>query len=123
MLELKLAGGPEAPSRARKALDSLDLRSDSLGEKIPLLVTELIANSVRHAGADASSAIDLRISMSPRCARVEVEDEGPGFEPSLREPDLSSGGGFGLVLVDRMADRWGMVMDRPSRIWFEIDRN
>src|SRR5262245_56820927 len=118
MLELKLAGGPEAPSRARKALDSLELEPGSLGETIPLLVTELITNSVLHAGADASRAIELKVSMSVRCARVEVEDEGPGFEARPREPDLAGGGGFGLVLVDRLSDRWGMVMDHPSRIWF-----
>jgi anti-sigma regulatory factor (Ser/Thr protein kinase) len=123
MLELKLAGGPDAPSRARTALNSLDLEPDALGETIPLLVTELVANSVRHAGADETSAIDLKVSMSQRCARVEVADEGPGFEAIPRQPDLMGGGGFGLVLVDRLADRWGMVMDHPSRIWFEIDLN
>ena len=45
MLELKLAGGPDAPSRARHALSSLEL--DSATESVlPLLVTELVANSV-----------------------------------------------------------------------------
>jgi anti-sigma regulatory factor (Ser/Thr protein kinase) len=121
MLELKLAGGPDAPSRARHALEGLEL--NSLGETLPLLVTELISNSVRHAGADATSAIELKVSMTHRCARVEVEDQGPGFEARPRKPDLEGGGGFGLLLVDRLADRWGMVLDHPSRIWFEIDLN
>ena len=121
MLELKLAGGPDAPSRARHALENLDL--DSASETVPLLVTEVIANSVRHAGADEFSAIELKVSMSPSCARVEVEDQGPGFAARPRKPDLEGGGGFGLLLVDRLADRWGMVFDHPSRIWFEIDLN
>jgi anti-sigma regulatory factor (Ser/Thr protein kinase) len=121
MLELKLAGGPDAPSRARHALENLDL--DSASQTVPLLVTEVIANSVRHAGADGFSAIELKVSMSPSCARVEVEDQGPGFVARPRKPDLEGGGGFGLLLVDRLADRWGMVFDHPSRIWFEIDLN
>ncbi len=123
MLELKLAGGPDAPSRARHALDGLDLDGEPLRETLPLLVTELVSNSVRHADADTSSAIELKVSMSPSCARVEVEDRGPGFDARPRQPDLEGGGGFGLLLVDRLADRWGMVMDHPSRVWFEIDLN
>lgn len=121
MLELHLVGGPDAPSRARHALDDLDI--EPLGDTLPLLVTELVANSVLHAGADAVSAIELKVSMTPSCARVEVQDEGPGFDARVREPDLENGGGFGLLLVDRLADRWGMVTDQPSRVWFEIDLN
>ena len=122
MLELKLAGGRDAPSRARHALEGFD-DLESLGDTLPLLVTELVANSVLHAGADASSAIELKVSLSPSCARVEVEDQGPGFEARVRKPDLDGGGGFGLLLVDRLADRWGMVFDQPTRVWFEIDLN
>jgi hypothetical protein len=31
-------------------------------------------------------------------------------------------GGFGLVLVDRISDRWGVIRDRPNVVWFELDR-
>jgi hypothetical protein len=32
-------------------------------------------------------------------------------------------GGWGLVMVERVADRWGIVSsDRPNQVRFELDR-
>ena len=31
-------------------------------------------------------------------------------------------GGFGLVLVDRISDRWGVIRNRQNVVWFELDR-
>jgi two-component sensor histidine kinase len=119
-LELTLAGGPDAPSRARHAVSSMT-GLGPMGDNLPLLVTELVSNSVLHAGADSTDTIELKVYASPGGARVEVEDRGPGFEARPREPDYNGGGGFGLLLVDRLADRWGIEPDYPSRVWFEID--
>jgi anti-sigma regulatory factor (Ser/Thr protein kinase) len=53
---------------------------------------------------------------------VEVTDRGKGFDPELVPPPRRSGiGGWGLYLVDRLADRWGVDGDRATRVWFEID--
>jgi anti-sigma regulatory factor (Ser/Thr protein kinase) len=119
-LAVTLAGGMDAPTRARNAVASLT-GLGTIGENLPLLVTELVTNSVLHAGADSTNAIELKVYASPTGARVEVEDSGPGFEARPRVPDYNGGGGFGLLLVDRLADRWGVEPDCPSRVWFEID--
>jgi hypothetical protein len=29
---------------------------------------------------------------------------------------------FGLVIVDTLADRWGLSLDGKKAVWFEIDR-
>ena len=121
-LQLQFAGGPDAPTRARYALMALDGALADIRDTVRLLVTELVSNSVLHAGADNESEIRLRVVAGQDGVRVEVEDRGPGFEPVEIRPDLERGGGFGLFLVNKLADRWGVAAEQPSRVWFEVDR-
>jgi anti-sigma regulatory factor (Ser/Thr protein kinase) len=121
-LTLLFAGGPDAPTRARYALLALNGALADVRDTVRLLVTELVSNSVVHAGADNESTITLRVVASADGARVEVEDRGPGFVPVSIEPDRERGGGFGLFLVNELADRWGVEPEQPARVWFEVDR-
>lgn len=84
-----------------------------------ILVTELVTNAVRHAGLGPRDAIELRLAARPGVVRAEVRDPGPGFVPVEREP--GPGGGFGLVLLRTLPDRWGISADGPTCVWFEID--
>ena len=84
-----------------------------------LLVSELVTNSVKYGGAG-----DLRLQVeldSPKRLRVEVVDQGVGFEPKARDRPLTTAGGWGLHLVEELADRWG-VHEGSTHVWFEIDR-
>lgn len=120
-VSLSLDGGPEAASHARRALARLraDLEPPLL-ETMRLLVTELIANSVKHAGADA---VALKVVVGRGAVLVEVRDEGPGFEPSGRTAGQDQASGWGLFLVDRLADRWGVAREESAtRVWFELKR-
>ena len=120
-LMLRLSGGPTAPARARTALGSLDRNFADLRDDVHLLVSELVSNSVIHAEADH---VELRATADPGGVRIEVSDPGPGFDDrARREPSLTGQGGFGLFLVDKVANRWGVKRNRPARVWFEIDRN
>jgi anti-sigma regulatory factor (Ser/Thr protein kinase) len=120
-LTLRLSGGPKAPGRARNALRSLDRTLTDLRDDVDLLVSELVSNSVIHAGADR---VELRADTSPERVHVEVSDPGPGFEPTpRREPSYEGKGGFGLLIVDKVADRWGVSNDGSARVWFEIDHS
>jgi anti-sigma regulatory factor (Ser/Thr protein kinase) len=120
-VSLSLDGGPEAAGHARRALSRL--RGDieqPLMETMRLLVTELIANSVKHASSDA---VALNIVVGSGAVLVEVRDEGPGFEPTGRTADQDDTSGWGLYLVDRLADRWGVAReDSATRVWFELKR-
>lgn len=118
---MHLDGGPEAASHARRALSRLrgDLDAPLL-ETMRLLVTELIANSVKHARADA---VGLKVVVAQGAVLVEVSDEGPGFVPSDRTDDQDAGSGWGLFLVERLADRWGVDREHSAtRVWFELKR-
>src|SRR5690349_8856832 len=119
-----LAGGPEASSRARAALASL--RSDLDGplvDNLRLLVTELVTNSVRHA---AAPRIELAVWVADATVRVEVDNPGMPFTAPASpraKPGADQEGGWGLFLVDRLSDDWGVADDEGhTRVWFEIAR-
>jgi anti-sigma regulatory factor (Ser/Thr protein kinase) len=120
-LTLRLTGGATAPSRARSALSSLDLSLADLRDDVHLLVSELVSNSVLHADADH---VELRATAEPKGVRIEVSDPGPGFdEQARREPSLNGEGGYGLLIVDKVANRWGVKRNDWAGVWFEIDRD
>jgi anti-sigma regulatory factor (Ser/Thr protein kinase) len=83
-----------------------------------LLVSELVTNSLRHASFGAESWVELEAVITPEAVRVEVGDPGRQFPPA---PDPEADGGWGLMLVDRVANRWGLARDRQTRVWFETD--
>ena len=113
-LTLALPPVPESASRARRALVEHGLEDD-LEHTITLLVTEVVANSVRHGG---SAEVHVAATIEPGFARIEVLDSGPGFDPEIRH----STDGYGLRLVDKLATRWGVERARGTLVWFEVDR-
>jgi anti-sigma regulatory factor (Ser/Thr protein kinase) len=122
-IDLRLSPGPQAPAEARRSLDGLGPHVDPrLLARLRLLVSELVTNSVRHAGTGEDDPIYLRVDPSPGSVRVEVVDKGDGFDPPRQHPDPERASGWGLFLVDRIADRWGVRVDGNTRVWFELDR-
>jgi anti-sigma regulatory factor (Ser/Thr protein kinase) len=120
-IDLKLRSGPTAPREARRALDRI---SQALGagllQDLRLLISELVTNSYRHATRARGQSIRLRIEVRADTIRVEVCDNGVGFDPNSLPPrGLTSG--WGLVLVRRIADRWGVSGGGPCCVWFEMD--
>ena len=122
-LSFELAGGPYAVTAARLALADLDSALDpSTAFDVRLLVSELVTNSVQHASIGAEESIRLHVDMRGQCVRVEVMDSGPGFELRDPIPDAATDSGWGLFLVNQIADRWGVDKEKDSCVWFEIDR-
>ena len=122
-LDLRLAAGPRAPGQARHALDELarEVHPETL-DRVRLLVSELVTNSVRHAGLQQEDRIALRVTTDDRFVRVEVSDPGPGFADRPPLPTIYQDSGWGLYLVEQIADRWGIEKGRETSVWFEIDR-
>lgn len=121
-VDLRLAGDAAAAVSARGALASLAEKvSREVYDDVRLLVTELITNSVRHANLNGTDAIHLRVSAENGLVRVEVEDSGTGFRPRNRSAPLTEASGWGLYLVDKLTDRWGVNSGGPTCVWFEID--
>ncbi|HEX9236222.1 MAG TPA: ATP-binding protein, partial [Actinomycetota bacterium] len=53
--------------------------------------------------------------------RVEVQSGGPPFRAEARTPERTRESGRGLMLIERVADRWGMEPRDGVQMWFEID--
>ena len=120
-LKLRLGSGPEAAAQARVAISGLPGDLDApLVENLRLLVTELVTNSVRHANVDS---ITLRVAIGKCAVLTEVCDSGPAFDPRCMEKPGTDDCGWGLFLVERLSESWGVKNDRGSkRVWFELSR-
>jgi len=116
---LHLSRDEAAPARARRAVQDLgDTIDGSTSTNAQLLVSELVTNAVLYGVGE-----DIELILSPNGGgglRCEVVDGGSGFVPAPRPADRQTGG-WGLQLVARIADRWGV--DRGStHVWFELGR-
>jgi two-component sensor histidine kinase len=107
---------PDSARQVRRALESEDVPED-IAHTLLLLSTEIVANSIRHAGLADDQQIVFFARLRDDFARVEVADPGIGFDPDTVETE-----GFGLRLLEKLASRWGVEHARGCKVWFEVDR-
>jgi anti-sigma regulatory factor (Ser/Thr protein kinase) len=113
---VRLPADTRAAQVARRELDAaIDRLSPDRRADVRLLATELVTNAFRHGRPPITLVIDERADH----LRVEVSDAGGGRP--RRSPEPGAAGGWGLLLVEATADRWG-VADGSTSVWFEIDR-
>ena len=121
---LDLTLPPEATSVARARTELCDAMAADLQdgqlETLRLLVSELVTNAVRHA--DGSEPVEVHAHWDGE-VRIEVSDHGAGFSPKPRFGGLDEPGGFGLFLVGRLADRWGVECKDGTTVWFVLQRH
>src|SRR3954447_10492404 len=116
---LHLPSRPDSPMTARHSLAGLERAVDpETMAKLRLLVTELVANSVRHA---RGTPIDVTVTATPTTVKAVVSDGGDGFDPPNPDPSPLKTTGWGLFLVRKIASRWGTEHDTGT-VWFELDR-
>ncbi|MDQ3719612.1 MAG: ATP-binding protein [Actinomycetota bacterium] len=116
-------GGPEAPGAAREFVAAVaeDAYHDEVfAETLRLVVSEVVTNSVRHGQGGQDGCVELTVEAGPRRLRLEIADAGPGFEPTPTLGRDDRPGGWGLFLVDSLADRWGVEASPGTRVWLEM---
>jgi hypothetical protein len=90
-----------------------------------LLATELLTNALQHTRGDAVLTATVTSGgagarLPARRLRVEVRDSLAG-RPSPRVGTADGTSGRGLLLVDALADAWGVQpCGRGKSIWFEL---
>lgn len=112
------ANDPTEVGRARRVLGAnLGSWGAPVDPNILLAVSELMTNAVRHG----RGVVQLTVAYDEQRLRIEVHDEGGATVPEFRDPQTGGVdiGGFGLHLVDAIADDWGIEHNGGTRVWFE----
>lgn len=122
-LSVVLPARPEHVLTARHALDGLLADDRHTLEDVRLVLSELVTNCIRHGRLPRDEPIEVQATVWPDRVRLEVFDHGVGFRNQPR-PAASPAmiGGWGLVVVDGVAQRWGAELGSPTLVWAEIDR-
>ena len=123
LIALELPAEPHSAKVARDAVAGLDGHLGAVFGDVVLVISELVTNSVRHAGLGASEPVQLSVRVEGDMVRVAVRDPGPGFELPPAPSDPAHVGGWGLVLVDQLAEKWGVEHDGDANVvWCELKR-
>jgi two-component sensor histidine kinase len=107
-----------APTEARRFAceTASSCADDRTVADLGLLVSELVTNSVMHGGG--ASWVRVEVVLGEHI-RAEVIDSGDGFMFRPRHA-IEPRGGFGLYLVQRIAESWGMSVGAATRVWFSL---
>jgi two-component sensor histidine kinase len=122
---IQVASGADAHRQARRqALSELDGGIvASRADDAALIVSELVTNSVRHAGLRGNGMVTVDLAMLKDRLRITVSDGGSELEPRLLPTNPDVPGGFGLRLVDDLSLTWGIAHDPDgaTHVWCDLE--
>ena len=119
-LHMNVLARPESAQEVRGVLRgwlATSVEAQAIDD-VELVATELVANSVRHAGLHSADVVRVRATAHDEVLHLEVEDAGRGL-PQRRRPD-PGGGGLGLNLVDKLAVDWGVKHNGHTTVWADL---
>lgn len=112
---------PEALSSARHMIRAAVRAWGAKGraDEVELAADELTTNALMHT--DGGAIVTIRVLTGPeRRLRVDVEDRSSAL-PRRRDAGESGVSGRGLMLVDRLADAWGVESRGTGKcVWCEF---
>ena len=121
-IELRIPAKAEYITLCRLALTGLcQLRgiAEDTTADLKLALTEAVSNSVRHAyGPNGDGSVDVRYELHPDRLRIQVVDDGAGFDPEA--PDEPAGdelteGGLGIAIIKSIADEFELHSSPGTR--------
>lgn len=116
----KFRGLPQAVGAARRALREWEGHFEpDLFYDLSLCVSELVTKSVQQAVPAKGDEIELVVSRHDELVRAEVMEH--RRDVVVTQPEAMDGGDWGMFIVDRVADRWGVDRSVGTRLWCEID--
>jgi anti-sigma regulatory factor (Ser/Thr protein kinase) len=97
---------PDAVSQARHSIRALGALPDHVLLDAQLVVSELVTNSLLHAGLSADDVIDVALRRDEQHVEIEVDDR-DGLNGELgRHPPARRTGGMGLKVLDALCNHW-----------------
>jgi anti-sigma regulatory factor (Ser/Thr protein kinase) len=120
-ISLSLPALPSSATRARSEVTRRLAQRITNGalDDVRLLITELITNALRHSGITSDDLIGVRAELSDGTVRIEVHDPGRDGPVEVRKPGVR-GGGYGLFLVERLTNQWGVERRNGTTVWAEL---
>src|SRR4051812_44455334 len=116
-VEVTLPPATESVPIARHEVDKvLAEHCDDVRATVALLTSELASNAVVHG----RTPFTVRARADRAKVHVAISDSG-GRLPTLAVRDPTTPGGWGLLMVDSAASRWGIDADGITTVWFEVD--
>ncbi|MFD3334574.1 ATP-binding protein [Streptomyces sp. NPDC058700] len=130
-----MAGEPRQPTRLLRKVGCEDLTAvpevrhalrdllrrwggPGASDVAELLTSELVTNALIHTEHGAV----VTATVVPEQLRVEVRDFVPGITPPHVPPADDGTHGRGLVLVEALADSWGVEDQEVGKVvWFELN--
>ena len=115
-------GRPDQVRLARQYLAQV-LEGSPVAEDAVLCLSELASNAVVHSRSrQPGGAFTVRAQLQSQHLRVEVCDQGGSWDSSGRL-NAEDQNGRGLLIVGRLAARWGCEGHSESgwTVWFELD--
>jgi anti-sigma regulatory factor (Ser/Thr protein kinase) len=119
-LDLEMPAVSSVLTEVRAAFTELQIPPRALDDA-RLLVSELVANSMRHARLGPDDTIRVTAEVGEGTLRVDVIDGGSGDTPPVAggiRPGPGAESGWGLYLVETLATRWG---HGAGRYWIELE--
>ena len=120
--EVELPADPTGPRRARALLRAATQDwnlGDDLYEDAAMVVTELVANAVDHAGTPSTLIVDL----DDRGLYVAVRDGCADRAPRPRPVDPTAPRGRGLQMIDALTASWGVTVHAEGKtVWAVLRR-
>jgi anti-sigma regulatory factor (Ser/Thr protein kinase) len=119
-----LPGTPEAAGLARQLAREL-LGDCPATQTVMLLVSELVTNAILHSrSGEQGGTVTVTLCPTQSAILVQVRDDGGPSEPRLSaRPAGDAEHGYGLLLVDALADSWATLSTPDSRLtWCKVSR-
>ena len=116
----RFTGLPQAVGAARRALREWDGHFEpDLFYDLSLCISELVTKSVQRAQPASGDEIELAVLRCDHLVRAEIMEH--RRDVVVTQPAAMDGGDWGMFIVDRVADRWGVDRSMGTRLWCEID--
>jgi anti-sigma regulatory factor (Ser/Thr protein kinase) len=118
--DLLLALDVRSPAAARHVIDGLaDGMPAEVVERFRIVASELVTNALRHG--TVSDRVRMVGSVDRDGVRLQVLAWDPRLATLEARPDEAGLSRWGLFLIDRMADRWGVTRNGEPMVWCEFD--